>query len=168
MICVSFLCARVRCKKIRQMAYHMRSALLTGIFLHENTQENQDLYSAVVVVVEKEWFSLKIFQFFLGLQQNTIRPNLPRLLHEVNVACFFSGNKRMSLVEISVCIFWPLQHLNMQRCNQPTEQFFVILFSNCLFYMPGDTKEQSEIFDHLKEWKSWAHMKETKVGKLPP
>jgi len=23
--------------------------------------------------------------------------------------------------------------------------------------MPGDTKELSEIFDHLKEWKSWAY-----------
>jgi len=36
-LCEFSVCKSVGCKKIRQMA---QSALLTGIFLHENTQEN--------------------------------------------------------------------------------------------------------------------------------
>jgi len=75
----------------------------------------------------------------------------------------------MSLVEIVFAFFWPLAPLICSVAISQLNSFFVNLFSNCLFYMPGDTKELSEIFDHLKEWKSWAHFegKQKKVN-FPP
>ena len=121
-LCEFSVCKSVGCKKIRQMA---QSALFSGIFLHENTQENQDFYTLSSSSRKRMVFSLKIFQFFWFYSKIQSGQNSPRLLHEVNVACFFISGNKSGCRWLKLCLhFLASSTFNMQRCNQPTEQFF--------------------------------------------